>query len=264
MPLLEAEDLSVTYGGLAALSEVSLNVERGTLVGLIGPNGAGKTTMIDAITGFASARGRLTFDGSSVDGLPPHVRARRGLARTFQSIELFADLSVRENLLVAAERPAWWSAFADLVHPRRASHDNGVDRALDLLGLTPLADRLPGEISLGQRKLVGLARTLAGEAKLALLDEPAAGLDTRESHELGHTLRSVVDDGVALLLVDHDMGLVLSVCDYVYVLDFGRVIAEGRPEAVRRNDAVISAYLGEQERQLQASESELTPAERTP
>src|SRR5439155_2969373 len=126
MPLLEAEDLSVTYGGLAALSEVSLSVERGTLVGLIGPNGAGKTTMIDAITGFASARGRLTFDGSRVDGLSPHVRARCGLARTFQSIELFADLSVRENLLVASERPAWWSAFADLVHPRRASHDNGV------------------------------------------------------------------------------------------------------------------------------------------
>jgi branched-chain amino acid transport system ATP-binding protein len=263
MPLLEAEDLSVTYGGLAALSKVSINVESGTLVGLIGPNGAGKTTMIDAVTGFAPARGRLTFDGSSVARLPPHLRSRRGLARTFQSIELFADLSVRENLLVASERPAWWSALADLVHPRRASHDNGVDRVLDLLGLTPLADRLPGELSLGQRKLVGLARTLAGEAKLALLDEPAAGLDTRESQELGRTLRSVVDDGLALLLVDHDMGLVLSVCDYVYVLDYGRVIAAGRPEEVRRNDAVIAAYLGEQERQLQAAQAAPAPTEGT-
>jgi branched-chain amino acid transport system ATP-binding protein len=263
MPLLEAEELSVTYGGLAALSNVSMNVETGTLVGLIGPNGAGKTTMIDAITGFAPAEGRLVFDGASVESLQPHLRSRLGLARTFQSIELFADLSVRENLLVASERPVWWSAFADLVRPRRTSHDTGVDRVLDLLGLTPLADRLPGELSLGQRKLVGLARALAGDAKLALLDEPAAGLDTRESQEIGRTLRSVVDGGLALLLVDHDMGLVLSVCDYIYVLDFGRVIAEGRPEEVRHNDAVISAYLGEQERQLQAVEAAATPAEGT-
>jgi branched-chain amino acid transport system ATP-binding protein len=190
--------------------------------------------------------------------MAPHLRSRLGLARTFQSIELFADLTVRENLLVAAERPAWWSAFADLVRPGRRRHNAGVDRVLDLLGLTPLAARLPGELSLGQCKLVGLARALAGDAKLALLDEPAAGLDTGESQELGRTLRSVVDGGLALLLVDHDMGLVLSVCDYIYVLDFGRVIAEGRPEEVRRTDAVISAYLGEQERELQAMEAAAT------
>jgi branched-chain amino acid transport system ATP-binding protein len=255
MSLFEAEELSVTYGGLAALASVSMNVDSGTLVGLIGPNGAGKTTMIDAITGFAPTQGRLTFDGSRVENLAPHVRSRLGLARTFQSIELFGDLSVRENLLVAAERPGWWSAFADLVHPHRTSQHAGVDAVLDLLGLTPLADRLPRELSLGQRKLVGLARTLAGNAKLALLDEPAAGLDTRESQEIGQTLRSVVDGGLALLLVDHDMGLVLSVCDYIYVLNFGRIIAEGRPEEVRRNDAVISAYLGEHERRLQATEA---------
>jgi branched-chain amino acid transport system ATP-binding protein len=255
MPLLEVENLSVTYGGLAAVSAVSMNVERGTLVGLIGPNGAGKTTTIDAITGFASARGRLTFNGSRVENLPAHHRSRLGLARTFQSIELFADLSVRENLLVACERAAWWSVFADVVRPGGRRPRTGVDGVLELLGLMAVAERLPSELSLGQRKLVGLARTLAGNAKLALLDEPAAGLDTAESQEIGRMLRTVVAGGLSLLLVDHDMGLVLSVCDYIYVLDFGRIIAEGRPEEVRRNPAVISAYLGEQERQLQATDA---------
>ena len=248
MALLETRGLSVAYGGIFANDGVDLTCEPGTIVGLIGPNGAGKTTFIDAITGFTPlTAGSVTFDGTDLDGKRPDERARLGLLRTFQSLELFEDLTVRDNLMVAAERPRWYSFLADVFHPTRGDRDAAgrVDQALDALGIRPLADTRPGELSHGQRKLIGVGRALGASPKLLLLDEPAAGLDTAESRQLGRHLRSFLDLGVSLFLIDHDMGLVLDVCDDVYVLDFGKVIAHGPPAAIRSDPAVMAAYLGE-------------------
>jgi branched-chain amino acid transport system ATP-binding protein len=259
MALLKTFDLTVRYGGLAANADVNLEVPSGKLVGLIGPNGAGKTTFIDAITGFTNiSSGRVEFDGKDLAGLTPDRRAHLGLVRTFQSLELFEDLTVRENLLAAAERPTWWSFVVDLLRPPKTSAENEarVSDALGVLGLEGIADRLPMDLSHGQRKLVGVARALAAKPKLLLLDEPAAGLDTAESQLLGQHLRSFLDTGTTIFLIDHDMGLVLNVCDYIYVLDFGRIIAEGTSAQIRKDPAVIGAYLGQSAGEAQAKAGE--------
>jgi len=269
VPLLETGELSVTFGGLRAVDGVSIEVEPGTIVGLIGPNGAGKTTFIDVLTGFVPAsRGQIVFDGVSVTDLAAHERARAGLVRTWQSLELFDDLTVFENLLVAAERQRWWSPLADLFAPNRKRDLSGAQWPLDVLELADLADRLPTELSQGQRKLVGVARALAARPKLVLMDEPAAGLDTAESQLLGRRLRGLLDHGITVFLVDHDMGLVLGVCDYLYVIEFGTVIAQGTPAQIRNDDRVIAAYLGEQARRDQVAAREAaataTPDEARP
>jgi len=246
MSLLRVEGLRVAFGGVVAVDDVSFEVEERALVGFIGPNGAGKTTCIEAMTGYVPhATGRVLFAGRDLGGMAPHRRARLGLVRTFQGVELFDDLSVRDNLRAAANRRTWWQSLGDLVAPRWHDDESAIDGALELLGLTDVADELPPELPQGQRKLAGVARALACRPRLLLLDEPAAGLDTSESLELGERLRAVVDSGVSLLLVDHDMGLVLGACDRVVVLDFGRVIAEGRPDEIRADAAVIAAYLGD-------------------
>ncbi|MGI9604014.1 MAG: ABC transporter ATP-binding protein [Acidimicrobiales bacterium] len=255
MNLLETTDLTVSFGGLHANDSVNLAVPEGSFVGLIGPNGAGKTTFIDAITGFVPlADGHVSFTGERIDGLAPHKRVRMGLSRTFQSLELFEDLTVGDNLLAAADRPKWWSFLADVVAPGRSTGvDEQVAWALEVVGLSDSADRLPSDLSHGQRKLVGVARALAGRPRLVLLDEPAAGLDTAESQNLGHRLRALLDHDITVFLIDHDMGLVLNVCDYIYVLDFGQIIAAGTPSEIRTDAAVIAAYLGEQAGEAQAA-----------
>jgi len=245
MALLETRDMSVTFGGLRAVNEVNFTVEQGQLVGLIGPNGAGKTTFIDGITGFVRTTGRIELDGREISGLPANKRAALGLGRTWQSLELFDDLTVAENLQVAAERQSPGSFLADLVHPRRSRDEGGVEYALDVLDLRDLAGKMPNELSQGQRKLVSAARALAARPKLVCMDEPAAGLDTAESQALGARLRRIIDADITIFLVDHDMGLVLNVCDYIYVIEFGLLIAQGTPNEIRSDARVIEAYLGE-------------------
>jgi branched-chain amino acid transport system ATP-binding protein len=196
------------------------------------------------------------FDGVEINAKSPDARAHMGLSRTFQSLELFEDLTVRDNLMVAAEKRTWTSFLLDIFRPTRslAVFEEQVDWALGVLGLKSLADTLPSDLSHGQRKLVSVSRALAARPKLLLLDEPAAGLDTAESQVLGSHLRDFLTRDITVFLIDHDMGLVLNVCDYIYVLDFGRIIAEGTPAEVRSNPAVIAAYLGETAGEAQARE----------
>ncbi|MBV8949023.1 MAG: ATP-binding cassette domain-containing protein [Solirubrobacterales bacterium] len=238
-PVLSVHDLSVAFGGVHALEQVDLEVRESELVGLIGPNGAGKTTLIDAVTGFVPFTGRVELDGRDIGSLAPHQRARRGLARTWQNTDLFDDLEVGENVAVAAAGPLRAPA-----REREGAGDADPGRVLDLVELGWAADAMPDQLSEGARKLVGVARALAGHPRLLCLDEPAAGLDARESEELGRALRELADRGQSALLIDHDMGLVLSICDRVVVLEFGRVIAEGPPDVVRQDARVIAAYLG--------------------
>lgn len=244
-PVLSTNGLSVAFGGVKALTDVTIRVLPGQLVGLIGPNGAGKTTCIDALTGFVTSSGRIDFDGTDISGWAAHKRAHRGLMRTWQSTEIFSDLTVAENLMIGSATHNIKHVLLDLIAPGRKRELTPVLPYLERFGIADLADRMPSELSSGQRKLVGVARALAAKPRLVLMDEPAAGLDSHESLALGAHLRGVVDDGTSILLIDHDMGLVLSVCDYLYVLDSGLLIAEGTPAQIRRNKHVLAAYLGE-------------------
>jgi ABC-type branched-subunit amino acid transport system ATPase component len=233
--LLSLSDISVYYGGVTAVELVSIDVTEGSIVGLIGPNGAGKTTLIDAIGGFAAATGTITLAGQRIDHLRPHDRTRAGMGRTFQAIELWNDLTVTENVIVGL------AAATGRAVP---AVPTALDETLDLLGLNAVAHRPAGELSQGQRQLVSVARALIGEPKVLLLDEPAGGLDSIESQWLGDRLRSIRDAGVTIVLVDHDMELVLRLCDHIEVLNFGQIIACGPPASIRRDRAVAKAYLG--------------------
>jgi branched-chain amino acid transport system permease protein len=248
--VLKLTGLSVSFGGVQAVREVSLEVREGELVGLIGPNGAGKTTLIDAVTGFVGFSGTVELDGGDISRLPAFERARRGLARTWQSTELFDDLDVAENLTVATAHHKAASGAA------RTAQDT-----LTLVGMDWAAEAMPTQLSAGQRKLVGVARALVARPHVLCLDEPAAGLDTVESVELGDALRALAEQGQSMLLIEHDMGLVMSICDRVVVLEFGQVIADGPPEVVRADPRVIAAYLGQSAVGEPAPQAQTVPAD---
>jgi ABC-type branched-subunit amino acid transport system ATPase component len=257
MPLLATDALTVRFGGVIAVDSFSVAIESDLLTGIIGPNGAGKTTFIDAISGLVRSSGEITFDGQSIAKWRPHKRAKAGIGRTFQGLELFDEFTIEENLLIPAESSRRWAILADLILP---TTDRGGKRAakeaLERVGIAHLANAYPSELSLGERKLISIARALSGGAHLILLDEPAAGLNSEESLRLGETLRVLVRSGLTVVLVDHDMGLVLSVCDAIHVLDFGKLIASGSPDEIREDERVIEAYLGEHGRAEALSEAE--------
>jgi branched-chain amino acid transport system ATP-binding protein len=236
--LLEARDVTVRFGGKAALSQTSIDVERGMITGLIGPNGAGKTTLFNVVCGLLTPQGgHVVLDGSDVTRAPPHRRARLGLARTFQRLELFTSLTVRDNIRVGGDIRNHWSR-------RRADSTDEAERIIELTGLGPIADREVSEIPTGRARVVELARALMTRPSVLLLDEPAAGQTERETEEFGALLRRLAADGLAVCLVEHDMSLVMDVCETINVLDYGRTIAAGPPAHVRNDRAVIEAYLG--------------------
>jgi sulfate-transporting ATPase len=245
---LEVRDLRVAFGGVVALSGVDLDVGPGEVVGLIGPNGAGKTTFIDAVTGFVPYTGKVRLGGKPMDRLTAARRARAGLTRSFQSLELFEDLTVLDNLRVATDRrdPMSWLT-APLIPGADPMSDAGAAAAKDFR-LSEILSHLPQDLSYAQRRLVGIARTVATRPSVLLLDEPAAGLDDWSTAELSRLIRALADEwGMGVLLIEHDVKMVLGTCDRVVVLQFGRRIAAGTPAEVRADPAVISAYLGSDE-----------------
>jgi branched-chain amino acid transport system ATP-binding protein len=232
---LEVRNVSVRFGGHLALHDVGLTAEAGRITGLIGPNGAGKTTLFNVICGLQPpTRGQVAIDGRDVTRLLPYRRARAGLARTFQRLELFSLLTVRGNVRVAASA----------AH-RRGGVERVVDEILDRVGLRALADVRADELPTGHARLVELARALASQPRVLLLDEPASGQDEQETESVAGLLRSLAsDDGIAVLLVEHDMQLVMRTCEWVHVLDFGEVLASGTPSEIQHDERVVEAYLG--------------------
>ena len=239
MARLAVEGVHVRFGGKLALAGVSLAVEPGRVTGLIGPNGAGKTTLFNVVTGLLSATaGTVTLDGHDISRLPPHRRAKRGVARTFQRLELFTSLSVRDNVRVAGEIRNGWAGST------RVNASAETERMLARVGLAGVADREVSELPTGQARLVELARALMIRPAVLLLDEPAAGQTEQETIAFGRLVRALAADGLAVCLVEHDMSLVMNVCETIHVLDLGQLIATGTPDAVRTDPAVIEAYLG--------------------
>ena len=250
--LLAATGIRKSFAGILALDDLDLTVEEGERVGLIGPNGAGKTTFFNCVLGVLRAdRGRVSVDGDDISALAVHHRAQRGIGRTFQRIELFAESTVREHLLIAERvRRGDGRLWKDLLGRGRpqAVEIERCDAVLDLLGLRELADEPIEHLSLGKGRLVEVGRALMTQPKLLLLDEPSSGLDRDETADLARTLRSVQrEQGFAILLVEHDVEFVAGFTDRAYVLDFGRLIAEGPTAEVLSSDAVREAYLGDLE-----------------
>jgi branched-chain amino acid transport system ATP-binding protein len=235
-PLLEVREVTVRFGGLSALDSVQLELRPGDVTALIGPNGAGKTTLFNVISGLQEPTGGMVLvDGDDVSKLKPFKRARRGLARTFQRLEVFGSLTVRENLLVAAE-----------LGERRDEASTAVDELLERIGLTGVAEERAESLPTGMARLVELGRALALGPRLLLLDEPSSGLDPGESEAFGDLLVELAGDGLGILLVEHDVELVMRISHRIFVLDFGQIIAEGTPEEIQHNERVQEAYLGKE------------------
>jgi branched-chain amino acid transport system ATP-binding protein len=238
VPLLQTLEVTVRFGGVTALDTVNVDAESGRVTGLIGPNGAGKTTLFNVVTGLQSPTGgQVVIDGTEVTGMPVHRRARLGVARTFQRLEIFGSLTVRENIQVAGEIRRRWGR-------QRFDVDEQTGAILELIGLDRVADAAANTLPTGLARLTELGRALATQPRLLLLDEPGSGLDSSESEAFGRLLGDLAAEGLAVLLVEHDMDLIMDVCGWIHVLDFGVHLAQGTPDQIRRDPRVQEAYLG--------------------
>lgn len=248
--LLRVEGLSKNFGGLRAVGGVNFQVEAGRILGIIGPNGAGKTTAVNLISGiFPPSSGRVTLSGQDVTGLPPHILVQRGLVRTFQNTTVYGTRTVRENVLRGAFRQIYPGLIATLLGTPKAREarrkaDIHVDEVLDWLDLTRVQDQVASSLPYGYQKVLGMAIGLAAEPRLILLDEPAAGLSAEETDHVRDTIRRVRERGIAVVVIDHNMRFISDLCDHVLVMAQGEELAQGTPQEVLRNPAVIEAYLG--------------------
>lgn len=251
MMILEVERLSVSFGGVRAVDDVNISVEAGQVFSIIGPNGSGKTTLFNLLSGvYTPDHGVIRFAGETVTDLEPDRLARRGLSRTFQNLQIFSRMSVLENVMVGHHRHEDTGILADLVHWPSVTRQNAATRELALaalarVGLADEARLASTSLSYGALKRLEIARALASDPKLLLLDEPAAGCNPIETQEIDRVIRSLIKDGITVMLVEHDMRLVMNISDRVHVLARGRTLAEGTPEEVRSNAAVVEAYLGD-------------------
>jgi len=248
--ILELHGVSLAFGGLQAVERVSFRVPRGAVKAIIGPNGAGKTTLFHLVSGFLTPQeGRIVFEGEDIQGLPAHVIAREGIARTFQLVQLFEHLTVLENVMVGRHRLSRAGLLAGALQlPRTRAEEHDIrDQALEALefvGLARHAGQSAANLPLGLKRLLEIARALAAEPSLLLLDEPASGLDPVETEKLQEMILALKDRGLTILLVEHDMALTMEVADEIAVLNYGRLIADGPPRAIQKNPEVIAAYLG--------------------
>ena len=248
--ILELHGVGLAFGGLQAVERVSFRVPAAAVKAIIGPNGAGKTTLFHLITGFlAPQEGRIIFQGAEIQNLPAHVIARRGIARTFQLVQLFEHLTVLENVMVGRHRLSRAGFLAGALHLPWARREEAEIRAkaleaLELVGLGPYAQQAAAVLPLGLKRLLEISRALASEPRLLLLDEPASGLDPVETERLEELILTLREKGLTILLVEHDMALTMEVADEIAVLNYGRLIADGPPRAIQKNPEVIAAYLG--------------------
>jgi branched-chain amino acid transport system ATP-binding protein len=242
MSLLHVDDVVVQFGGVTAVNHASFEVERGSITGLIGPNGAGKTTCFNVITGLqAPTSGHVRLDGHDITRMAVHRRARRGVGRTFQRLEAFGSLTVWDNVRTALDIH---DGFAGLLRGVDGTADADVERLLERVGILQYADERADSVPTGTARLLELARALACNPRLLLLDEPSSGLDESETEDFGRLLTELADEGKTVLMVEHDMALVMGVCDTLHVLDFGSIIAQGTPAEIRVDPVVQRAYLG--------------------
>src|SRR5947207_2261422 len=258
-PLLLTRDLTIQFGGITALNSVDLAVKPGEIVGILGPNGAGKSTLFNVISGFLKpASGSVMLDNKDITRYMPYERVAAGLGRTFQQVKLFQNLTVFENLLVAQHRHLGASALASMLRlpswrrDEKQAHRR-VEEILGMVNLRPWAEAFPTGLSYGTLRFLELASVLSLQPKVLLLDDPASGIQQKEVEALGPMLKRIRDDtGTSILLIEHDMSLLLSVSDWVYALDFGKVIAEGEPKAIVQEDKVLESYLGRTRRHADA------------
>jgi branched-chain amino acid transport system ATP-binding protein len=253
MAMLEVKGVTMCFGGLVAVDNVAFEVNQGEIVSIIGPNGAGKTTIFNILTGvYKPAEGELIFEGNSIRHKSPQEIVKAGIARTFQNLRVFKNMRMIENVLVGNHRNIHYSFF-DLVFRTkkfRAAEKDAAQKVVDILGTVGLVDKLhtyAGDLPYGEQRRLEIARAMATGAKLLLLDEPAAGMNTTETESLLEFIKKLRDKGFTVLLIEHDMNLVMNISDRIYVLDFGKMIASGLPEEIAINPQVIEAYLGRSE-----------------